>query len=244
MRKLLIIITLLFFCGTAFAQSQKLIISSLTKDVYIYTTFGDPGNGSLFPANGLYLVTDKGVVLFDTPWDTTQFQPLLDSIKLRHHKNVVMCISTHFHADRTAGLTYYRQKGIRTYTTKRTDDLCKEKNEPRAELLLWQDTSFHIGQYTFRTYYPGRGHSPDNIVIWIDQKKVLYGGCFVKSTETNNVGNLSDADIDEWIKSVKKTQAKFKDPSFIIPGHQGWTNKNSLEHTLDILEDYQRKNSR
>lgn len=33
--------------------------------------------------------------MFDTPWDTTQFQPLLDSIKFKHNMNVLMCIATH-----------------------------------------------------------------------------------------------------------------------------------------------------
>ncbi|MFX5718714.1 MBL fold metallo-hydrolase, partial [Acinetobacter baumannii] len=73
--------------------------------------------GEKVPANGLYAVTPKGVILIDCPWDTTQFQPLLDSIRAKHDKRVVACIATHSHADRTAGLTYYRAKGIRTYTT-------------------------------------------------------------------------------------------------------------------------------
>jgi metallo-beta-lactamase class B len=197
----------------------------------------------MFPANGMYLVTVKGVVLFDTPWDTTQFQPLLDSIKTRHNLNVIMCISTHFHNDRTAGLNYYKQKGIRTFTTKQTDDLSKEKNEPRAEYLIYQDTTFNLGQNSFETFYPGKGHSPDNIVIWFGKEKILYGGCFIKSTETESPGNLSDANINEWIISVKRVQAKFDKPNYIITGHQDWTSKNSLTHTLKLLKKYKRKNS-
>lgn len=197
----------------------------------------------MFPANGMYLVTVKGVVLFDTPWDTTQFQPLLDSIKTRHNLNVIMCISTHFHNDRTAGLNYYKQKGIRTFTTKQTDDLSKEKNEPRAEYLIYQDTTFNLGQNSFETFYPGKGNSPDNIVIWFGKEKILYGGCFIKSTETESPGNLSDANINEWIISVKRVQAKFDKPNYIITGHQDWTSKNSLTHTLKLLKKYKRKNS-
>jgi metallo-beta-lactamase class B len=87
-------------------------------------------------------VTSKGVVLFDTPWDSTQFQPLLDSIKMRHDKDVVLCISTHFHEDRTAGLEFYRRIGIKTYTTERTDKLSRERNEKRAEFLIYKDTVF------------------------------------------------------------------------------------------------------
>lgn len=223
-------------------RNKKLTISHLTKDFYIYTTYGDPGDGSLFPANGMYVVTKKGVVLFDTPWDTTQFQPLLDSIKARHKQDVVICISSHFHEDRTAGLNYYKQKGIKTYTTRQTDELSQEKNEPRAEYLIYEDTTFTVGQYSFKTFYPGKGHSPDNIVIWFGKEKILYGGCFIKSTETNSPGNLSDANIEEWMKSIKKVQARFTNPVYVIPGHQGWTSRKSLEHTLNILEKFEKEN--
>lgn len=242
MRTILFILVF-FICTTGFSQTEtkKLTISHLTKDFYVYTTFGDPGNGSLFPANGMYLVTNKGVVLFDTPWDTTQFLPLLDSIQARHHQNVIMCISTHFHSDRTAGLEYYKQKNIKTYTTKQTDNLSKIRNEPRAAFLIYQDTSFTIGQYSFETFYPGKGHSPDNIVLWFNNDKILYGGCFIKSTEATGPGNLSDANTIEWINSIKKVQTKFGKPSYIIPGHQNWTNKNALLHTLKLLIEYNRK---
>ena len=226
--------------ASAQKKQQKLLITNLTGNFYIYTTYGDPGNGSLFPSNGMYLVTNKGVVLFDTPWDTTQFQPLLDSIKQKHNASVVMSISTHFHADRTAGIDYYKQKGIKTYTTKLTDELSKRKGEPRAEYLIFKDTTFHIGQFSFTTFYPGKGHSPDNIVIWFEKEKVLYGGCFIKSIETSNIGNLSDASVDEWIISLQKVMAKCKNPDFVIPGHQDWTNKTAVAHTLQIVKNYKK----
>jgi len=230
--------------SSAQTENRKLIISPLAKDFYVYTTFGDAGGGNMFPANGMYLLTNNGAVIFDTPWDTTQFQPLLDSIKLKHNKSVILCISTHFHEDRTAGLYYYSRKGIKTYTTKQTDDLSKEKNKPRAEFLIYKDTSFKVGQYKFETFYPGKGHSPDNIVIWFNKEKVLYGGCFIKSTDTDNVGNLSDANVPQWINAVRNVQAKFPGPQFIIPGHQSWNSKESLTHTLEILEKYQKEKSR
>lgn len=88
------------------AQKPKLKIAHLTGDFYIYTTY-NTYEGNLVPANGMYLVTNQGVVMFDTPWDTTQFQPLLDSIKVKHDQRVVMCFATHWHSDKTAGLDYY-----------------------------------------------------------------------------------------------------------------------------------------
>jgi metallo-beta-lactamase class B len=229
----------------ALAQTNPgtLQITHLTGNFYIYVTYNDPGNGVSFPSNSMYLVTNKGVVLFDTPWDTTMFQPLLDSIKARHHKNAIACISTHFHADRTAGLEFYRKKGLETYTTTRTDKFSKERNQKRAKHLIAGDTTFNIGGYGFQIYYPGEGHSPDNIVIWFNNDKILYGGCLIKSTEAGSLGNLSDANVTAWPKTIKNIQERFKNPRYIIPGHQDWTDKNSLDHTLDLLTEYNRSNS-
>ena len=120
----IILINLTFFGLTVYAQKQttkNLKITHLTSDYYIFTTY-KPINGNPFPSNGMYCVTDNGVIMFDTPWDTTQFQPLLDSIANRHNKKVVVCIATHFHDDRTAGLEYYKSKGIKTYSSKQTFD--------------------------------------------------------------------------------------------------------------------------
>lgn len=243
MRRITILSTFIFSLSGAFGQSPNpgLVISHLMGDFYIFTTYGS-FKGNPVPSNSMYLVTSKGVVLFDTPWDSTQFQPLLDSIKIRHNKEVVLCISTHFHADRTAGLEYYTQKGIKTYTTERTDKLSKARKEKRAEFLIHSDTLFRVGEHTFRTYYAGQGHSPDNIVIWFDKEKVLYGGCLVKSSEADDLGNLGDANVKEWTLTIKKIQSSFRNPEYIIPGHLDWHSSKSLTHTLNLIQQYQGKN--
>ncbi len=153
-----------------------------------------------------------------------------------------MCISTHFHEDRTAGLEFYRRKGIKTYTTKQTDELSKIRNEKRAEFLIYKDSIFTVGQHKFQTYYGGQGHSPDNIVIWFDKEKILYGGCLVKSTEAEDLGNLSDANVKAWATTIENIQQKFISPNFIIPGHLDWHSNKSLTHTLLLIQQYNKKN--
>ncbi|MEP7263696.1 MAG: BlaB/IND/MUS family subclass B1 metallo-beta-lactamase [Bacteroidota bacterium] len=235
-------VTLLFFIlflkqETVGQSNLKLKITPLTDNFYIYTTYNDY-KGTLVPANGLYLVTANGVVMIDTPWDTTQFEPLLDSIKTRHHQNIIMCIATHSHEDRTGGLEYYRKQGIKTYTTVQTDEISKASNKKRAEFLILNDTLYTIGGYSFQTYYGGAGHAPDNIVIWFDKDKILYGGCLIKSVEANDLGNLGDADVHQWPATIKNIQKKFVKPEYIIPGHGDWTSKKSIAHTLHLLKEH------
>ena len=239
MRKLASIILFLAILSNSFGQSKNspLQISHLTGDFYVYRTFHDY-NGTMISANALYLVTDKGVVLFDAPWDKTQFQPLLDTIKARHQKDVIMCFATHSHDDRAGGLDFYRQKGIKTYSGKLTDNILKNNNEKRAEFIVPNDTIFNVGNHTFQVYYPGKGHAPDNIVVWFDKEKVLYGACFIKSADAKDLGYLADSDVKEWKKSIAKVKTKFKNPIYVIPGHEDWTNTESLNHTLKLVDEY------
>lgn len=243
MKKIVLIIAFFFSLTNIFGQTNepKLKISHLTGDFYIYTTY-NTYKGSKIPANGMYLVTENGVALFDTPWDTTQFQPLLDSIKLKHSKDVTICIATHWHSDRTDGLEYYKQKGIKTYTTKLTDDLSKKNNKKRAEYLIEKDTIFNIGQYSFETYYPGQGHTEDNIVLWFNKEKVLYGGCLIKGAEAENLGYLGEGNAFEYETTLKNVQKKYPDPKYIIVSHHNWNNINSLKHSIKMAKELKRKN--
>lgn len=239
MRKLASIVLFLVISFNSFGQKKNspLPISHLTGDFYVYKTFHDY-NGTLISANAMYLVTDKGVVLFDAPWDETQFQPLLDSIKAKHNKEVIMLFATHSHDDRAGGFDFYRKKGIKTYSIKLTDDILKKENKPRAEFIIPNDKTFTVGQHTFEVYYPGKGHASDNVVVWFDKEKVLYGACFIKSADAKDLGYLADSDVKEWKKSIGKVKAKLKNPKYIIPGHEDWTNTESLNHTLKLVDEY------
>jgi metallo-beta-lactamase class B len=237
MKTVLTTMFFLFFIGSISAQQAlpKLEIARLAENFYVYTTYSNY-QGNRIPANGLYILTDRGAVVIDSPWDTTQFQPLLDSIKVKHNKHVEMCIATHFHEDRTAGLEYYRSKGIKTYTTKRTDELSIKRGMKRAEFLIERDTIFTVGQYSFRLIYPGHGHTPDNIVLWFEKEKILYGGCLIKSREDKTLGNLADASIKDYATTLKNVQQKCKNPKHIIPGHNDWSSTESLSHSLRMAE--------
>jgi glyoxylase-like metal-dependent hydrolase (beta-lactamase superfamily II) len=218
-------------CGQVAQAQPALTITHLTGHFYVYTTYV-----AGFPSNGLYLVTGKGVVVIDSPYDTTQFQPLLDSIRQRHHQPVVLCIATHFHEDRTGWLEFLRARGVKTYTSRLTDEYSRGSGKKRAEFLFDKDTSFTVGGYSFQTYFPGEGHTKDNIVLWFGKDRVLYGGCLVKSTAATDLGNTRDANIQAYPETIRRVQETFPDPAYVIPGHQSWADTASLRHTLQLSQ--------
>jgi metallo-beta-lactamase class B len=245
MRFILLIIIFIFSLTEIFGQNEeiKLKITPLTGDFYVYTTY-NVYEGNHIPAHGMYLLTDSGCVLFDTPWDTTQFQPLLDSIKLKHNKNVAICIASHWHSDRTEGLEYYKKQGIKTYTTTLTDKFSRENNKKRAEFLIDKDTIFKIAQYSFEVYYPGEGHTADNIIAWFDKEKMLYGGCLIKGADAENLGYLGDANVNDYETTLRKVQKKCPGPKYIIVSHHDWTNINSLSRSIEMAGKLRKKNYR
>ena len=82
----------------------------------------------------------------------------------------------------------------------------------------------------------------DNIEILFPHEKILYGGCFIKSVDDKTLGNLDDADVKEWGNSLQKLREKFPDPIFVICGHNNWHDKNSIQHTMNMVTDYNKKN--
>jgi len=239
-RLMLVIAIAFLFSSNAAAQSNKpgMQIAKLTNNFYVYTTYNKFGN-KYYGSNSMYVLSEKGAILIDTPWNESELQPLLDSIKRKHNKEVVMCISTHWHDDRTAGLEYYKSVGIKTYTSLYTHQLSLEnKGIPLAEFHFEKDTSFHVNNIEFECFYPGAGHSMDNIVIWFPESKVLYGGCLIKSAKALNLGNYADGSVTDWPNSLKRVQERYPNPEFIIPGHGNWKSTKAIERSLKLLDEH------
>jgi metallo-beta-lactamase class B len=231
-----LIVALIICTSQLVAAQPKLEINHLTTDFYIFTTY-QAYKGTIFPANGMYVVTSGGVILIDSPWDTTQFQPLLDSIQKRHQMRVVLALATHSHEDRTAGLEFLKARGVKTYTSRLTDKISRKDHQKRAEFLFQFDTTFTVGQHSFEAFYPGPGHTEDNIVVWFPATRLLYGGCLIKSVEARNLGNLADADVVSWPGTLGNIKKRYGEFDYVIPGHQKWTDNTAVDHTLLLLKN-------
>lgn len=223
-------------------KEEPLKISHLAGNCYVYTTSGTLDDGTRVPSNSMYIVTRQGAVMIDVPWDTTQLGPLLNAIRQRHGKKVIACIATHFHDDRTLGLAALAAKGIKTYSTAQTLALCKKEHNDQAQYIIPEDTTFRFGDRRVEVFFPGAGHSPDNIVVYVPEDKVLYGGCFVKSTDSRDLGNLSDAKPYEWEKSMLRLKARYPHPVVTVPGHGPLDDRrNACDYTIRLIKAYEEK---
>lgn len=84
--------------------------------------------------------------------------------------------------------------------------------------------------------FPGEGHSTDNLAIFIPSKKLLFGGCLIKSLEQDNLGNLSDGNPQEYRASLERLRNYFqsRDEILILPGHGAAGSWDLIDHTERI----------
>ena len=109
---------------------------------------------------------------------------------------------------------------------------------------MTKDTLFSIGSYSFEVYYPGPGHTEDNIVIWFDKERILYGGCLIKGADAENLGYLGDANLTAYHTTLKNVKKRYADPRFIIISHSDWNNLHSLEHSIRMARKLKNRNYR
>ncbi len=187
------------------------------------------------PANGLLLMTEKEALLIDTPWTEDQTERLLDWIEKDRGLSVAGVIATHFHSDCMGGIEAVHRRGVPTYGLSLTAELAREDGSQPPKVLFAQSMELSLGGDHLELFYPGPGHSHDNIVVWLEDRKVLFGGCLIKNAATKHIGYLGDAEVDRWAASVEKVRARYPTAALIVPGHGqpgGW---DLVDNTLALI---------
>ncbi|WP_243633422.1 subclass B1 metallo-beta-lactamase [Paenibacillus xerothermodurans] len=222
-------------------EDKSIVLTKLNDNVWAHTSYNE-WNGTKIDHNGLIVSTPKGVVLVDTAWDTAESQhkteELLKMIKEHFKKKVVMAIVTHAHDDSIGGIQALLDQGIDVRSTPLTAKLAKEYGYPSPNPTLDVNTVMKVGGIGIETFYPGEGHSQDNITVWLPQSKILFGGCFIKALAATDLGNLSDANVEQWDDSVKKVVEKYPHIETVIAGHGKWGDKSLLFHTIELVNQY------
>lgn len=242
--RILLVFLVTLLVTLAQAQSGRkpnLVVTPLNDKVLVHTTY-NVYRQTVIPSNGLIIKTNDGVVLVDTGWDTAEdtdnTRQLLRWVADSLHQPVKLCIVTHAHEDRVGGISELRKAGVRVVSTPLTAQKSVKLGYEAPEGILPNDTTFTIGQEPIHCYFPGEGHTNDNIVVYLPNQQILHGGCLIKSVAVFGMGNLADANLDEWAGSIRNVMREFSTARIVIPGHEEWGDTKSLEHTLNLLEKH------
>lgn len=241
--KTVVLITLLAMMPfNFFAQMPEAInigsdieLFQLKTGIYRHTSYKVIEPYGKIGANGLVVLTDSGAVIINTPWDELLSLTLIDWLADSLKTKIAVVIVTHSHEDCAGGLSAFDKPGIKWYGLDVTQQILKKEQKAFPYEIFSDSLLISVGNKDIELFYPGAGHTVDNITVWLHQDKVLFGGCLIKAADNKSLGNITEADLMQWPASVKKVQKRYSDAEIIIPGHGNSGTKELLDHTIDLL---------
>ncbi|HEU4653359.1 MAG TPA: subclass B1 metallo-beta-lactamase [Steroidobacteraceae bacterium] len=218
--------------------AESVWVSKLASGLWLHTTTDtiDEAHNVYFPANGLVLELEDESILIDTGYLPEHAEALIAWSKNELSHPITNAVVTHFHRDRTGGIRALEQAGIPTLAHSLTIELARDRGAavPNIRLEFSGDT-VQLSEGC-ELYFPGAGHTPDNIVVWLSSQRVLFGGCFLKSSSSGDLGNLRDANVSDWMSSLQRVRARYPARKIIVPGH-GTVHGDAVAQTLRLLRD-------
>jgi metallo-beta-lactamase class B len=215
-----------------------------------------------WPHNSLLVeMQNADLLLVDTPYTPEATVQLLDWAKGKYGDRHITAINTGYHYDNLGGNGALIAAGIQVYGSDAIPGMLSQKGEALRTLTLgWladpkyseyyqahkdlkyvpPDSLFPLqaglaldfGNESVTVYYPGPTHTPENVIVYFKDRSILFGGCMLLAGDA--VGNITDADMTEWPKSLEKLR-QFK-VDLVIPGHGDRMDPGLIEHTLEVLD--------
>lgn len=215
--------------------SNEVFVTQIAPDLWVHTTLGRLPDGSKYAANGAILEEGDHSVLFDVGWTPEQAETLLSWARIRLKHPVVKAYVTHFHNDRAGGIPALQRHNIPVFGTQITMDLARRSGAPIPDRQLDVPSTPTSVATDALIFYPGAGHTKDNLVVYFPHDRVLFGGCVLKAADAAGIGNTADADIVSWPESIRRIQAAFPETRSVIPGH-GPAGIGAAKRTLELLK--------
>lgn len=216
-------------------ETETLKIVRLTDRAYLHITYIDvPGYGP-YGCNGLIFISDGEAAVFDTPVTNEVSNELIDWIENEKGAKVTSLVVNHFHNDCLGGIGAFHQREVKSYANQLTINLAIEEGLEPPQNAFRGEQKLKIGAVFVDNFFPGHAHAPGNIVSYIAEESLLFGGCMVKTIGAG-YGNLSDADTILWARTIRKVSRQFPEAEIVIPGHGAIGGMELLDYTMGIFD--------
>jgi len=237
------------------AAAQTPRAEQVAADAYIVqgvAALGSSANRN-FISNAGFVVTPQGVLVVDALGAPVLARELLAEIRRITPAPVRYVVVTHYHADHVYGLQEFKAAGAtiiahregRAYLSSQTaaqrlafsrDEMAPAVDDDTRLVAadLWVDApvTLQLGGIDFVLQPAGPAHTPDDLVVWVPQRKLLFAGDLVFRGRIPYVGQ---ADSGQWIAALDRLLGF--DPVLIVPGHgpPSVNTRADLELTRDYL---------
>ncbi|MGB0850013.1 MAG: subclass B1 metallo-beta-lactamase, partial [Bacteroidia bacterium] len=214
----------------------SLRIEQLSESTFRHVSYLQTNDFGKVACNGMVVIDSNEALVFDTPVNDEDSKELIDWIKNTLNSELVGVIITHFHNDCLGGLSEFHNRNIPSYATYSTIELATSDSSeiPKNGFENYQE--IQVGRKKVINEYFGEGHTKDNIISYVPDEKVLFGGCLIKTLNASK-GYLGDANTQEWSKTVKAVKSKYGAAEIIIPGHGKPGGIELLDYTIKLFED-------
>lgn len=214
----------------------------LQPGVWLHSSYKNMPRFGRVLSNGLLIEQGDHFVLVDTAWDDAQTRGILDWANAQG-RPVSAAIVTHSHEDKMGGIAALKADGIESFANARTNALAREAGRLPADVSLTFTASGNLDRKSRRlakplgnliVFYPGAGHTDDNIVVATRGGHLLFGGCLIRPADATDLGNTADANVPNWANAVRRVAARFPDASVVIPSHGGPSDASILARTVRL----------
>ncbi|WP_149277306.1 subclass B1 metallo-beta-lactamase [Pareuzebyella sediminis] len=216
-------------------SSETLKIIAISDYSFIHISYLNTVDFGKVACNGLIYMNNGEAIVFDTPIDIETSNELIGWITQCKNHEVSAVVVNHFHDDCVGGLEAFHEKNIPSYANQRTLELARKEGNPVPEQGFAMQNELMVGGTCVINQFIGEGHTMDNIVSYIPNESLLFGGCLVKSLGASK-GNLSDANEFEWSRTVQKIKQKYPDLKTVVPGHGNYGGIELLDYTEELFK--------
>lgn len=218
-------------------QAPPVTVEPLAPNVWLHTSYTILPDAGAFPSHGLIVRTAEQVVLVDTAWNAEQTRELLRWTQEHLSASIDVAIVTHAHDDKMGGLPALHKANVETYAL----DLSNRDAPMRDLMPARHDLALEEGVATFaggavEVFYPGPGHTVDNVVVYIKEASLLFGGCLIRPGESSSLGYTADADVEHWDDAVRNVQERYAGARIVVPSHGAPAGPELLDHTLALVD--------
>ncbi len=215
-------------------QEQKLELEKVAEGAYIHRSFLQTDDFGAVACNGLIVYNQGEAIMLDTPTNPEATDLLITWIEDSLNCKLKSVVATHFHMDCLGGLDEVHRRRIPSYALKSTIALAEKNKFPVPQNGFSGTKSLPIGKIPVNLSYFGLGHTSDNIVAYVPDLRILFGGCLIKELDASE-GYLGDADPAEWPNTVSKIRNAYPVVKFVVPGHGKYGDKTLLDYTIRLF---------
>lgn len=216
--------------------TENVSLVKVTDKVYIHRSMLQTNDFGKVSCNGMLYIEGGEASIVDTPTDLPQTEVLLSWLEDQDIQ-VTSVVVNHFHADCLAGLKAFHSRNIPSYGNLQTQRLALADSLVAPLYTFTDSLVVKVGSGAIVSRFPGQAHTIDNIASYIPSEQVLFGGCMMKALNASK-GNLEDANVEQWSKTIEQVRLLFPGMEQVIPGHGKHGGIDLLDYTIEMFKEY------